>query len=169
MYALLYCFKRFFEQNVNPLDTGDSRFGNFRATLDAEMKLLHGNGLEKFFDFIPVVIGTSTFILYQMVGQVSLDLERKPLEEIHQPNLFQRCARLLGYRVITQRILGRSLATQHLVITYYTRSSPQRVLGSIPTYTIAGSLSLILECQCQHSRHYVAKYYYDTYYCWPLC
>ena len=39
----------YFEQNgvhnVNPLRVDDSRFGNFRATLDAEMKRLHGKGL----------------------------------------------------------------------------------------------------------------------------
>ena len=49
LYALVCCFKRFFEQNgvhnVNPLRVDDSRFGNFRATLDAEMKRLHGKGL----------------------------------------------------------------------------------------------------------------------------
>ena len=31
--------------NVNPLRVDDSSFGNFRATLDAEMKHLHGKGL----------------------------------------------------------------------------------------------------------------------------
>lgn len=31
--------------NVNPLRVDDSRFSNFRATLDAEMKCLHGKGL----------------------------------------------------------------------------------------------------------------------------
>ena len=31
--------------NVNPLRVDDSSFGNFRATLDAEMKRLHGKGL----------------------------------------------------------------------------------------------------------------------------
>ena len=49
LYALVCCFKRFLEQidihNVNPLNIGDSRFGNFRATLDAEMKHLHRMGL----------------------------------------------------------------------------------------------------------------------------
>ena len=42
-------FKGFFEENgvhnVNSLNVGNSRFGNFRATLDAEMKCLHGKGL----------------------------------------------------------------------------------------------------------------------------
>ena len=42
-------FQTFFEENGihndNPLNVGDSRFGNFRATLDAEMKRLHGKGL----------------------------------------------------------------------------------------------------------------------------
>lgn len=49
VYALVCCFKRYFEENgiheINPLNTGDSRFGNFRVTLDAEMKRLHGIGL----------------------------------------------------------------------------------------------------------------------------
>ena len=47
--CLLLRFKCFFEQNgvhnVNPLRVDDSRFGNFRATLDIEMKHLHGKGL----------------------------------------------------------------------------------------------------------------------------
>ena len=42
-------FQTFFEENgvhsVNLLNVGDSRFGNFQATLDAEMKRLHGKGL----------------------------------------------------------------------------------------------------------------------------
>ena len=49
LYTLVCCFKRLFEQNgvhnVNPLRVDDFRFGNFRATLDAEMKCLHGKGL----------------------------------------------------------------------------------------------------------------------------
>ena len=49
LYALVCCFKRFYEQNgvydINPLIPSDARFGNFRATLDAEMKRLHGLGL----------------------------------------------------------------------------------------------------------------------------
>ena len=49
IYALVCCFKRHFEQNgihdINPLNVNDARFGNFRATLDAEMKRLHGKGL----------------------------------------------------------------------------------------------------------------------------
>ena len=49
LHALVCCFKRFFEENgvhnVNLLNIGDSRFGNFRATLNAEMKHLHGKGL----------------------------------------------------------------------------------------------------------------------------
>lgn len=44
LYALICCFKRFCEQNgvhdVNLLRVDHSRFGNFRATLDAEMKCL---------------------------------------------------------------------------------------------------------------------------------
>ena len=31
--------------DINPLSVNDSRFGNFRVTLDAEMKRLHGLGL----------------------------------------------------------------------------------------------------------------------------
>ena len=49
LYALVCCFKRFFEQNgvfsVNPLNPADPTFGSFRVTLDAEMKRLHGLGL----------------------------------------------------------------------------------------------------------------------------
>lgn len=50
LYALVCCFKRFFEQNgvhnINPLSTIDNAvFGDFRRTLDAEMKRLHGSGL----------------------------------------------------------------------------------------------------------------------------
>ena len=46
LYALVCCFKRFFEQNgVFPLSPGDATFGSFRVTLDAEMKRLHGLGL----------------------------------------------------------------------------------------------------------------------------
>ena len=45
LYALVCCFKRYYEQNgvfdVNPLSSSDARFGNFRVTLDAEMKRLH--------------------------------------------------------------------------------------------------------------------------------
>ena len=50
LYALVCCFKRFFEQNgvhnINPLSTTNNAvFGDFRRTLDAEMKRLHGSGL----------------------------------------------------------------------------------------------------------------------------
>ena len=49
LYALVCCFKRYFERNgvhnINPLAVGDPVFGNFRVTLDAEMKRLHGLGL----------------------------------------------------------------------------------------------------------------------------
>ena len=50
LYALVCCFKHFFEQNgvhnINPLSTTDNAvFGDFRRTLDAEMKCLHGSGL----------------------------------------------------------------------------------------------------------------------------
>ena len=49
LYALVCCFKRFFEDNgmhgINPLCPSDVAFGDFRATLDAEMKRLHGLGL----------------------------------------------------------------------------------------------------------------------------
>ena len=42
IYALVCCFKRYYEQHgvfdVNPLSSSDSRFGNFRVTLDTEMK-----------------------------------------------------------------------------------------------------------------------------------
>ena len=45
LYALVCCFKRFFEQygihDINRLRLDDSRFGNFRVTLDAEMKSFH--------------------------------------------------------------------------------------------------------------------------------
>ena len=46
LYALVCCFKRYFEMNgvysINPLMSGDATFGDFRKTLDAE---LHGSGL----------------------------------------------------------------------------------------------------------------------------
>ena len=49
IYALVCCFKRYFEHHgihgVNPLNLNDARFGDFRGTLDAEMKRLHGKGL----------------------------------------------------------------------------------------------------------------------------
>ena len=49
LYALVCCFKRYYEQHgvhdVNPLSATNPYFGNFRATLDAEMKQLHGSGL----------------------------------------------------------------------------------------------------------------------------
>ncbi len=52
LYAIVCCFKRFFEQrgvhSINPLSTTGTNsavFGNFRQTLDAEMKRLHGCGL----------------------------------------------------------------------------------------------------------------------------
>ena len=49
LYALVCCFKQFFEQNgihgINPLNCDDVRFGDFRATLDSEMKRLHRLGL----------------------------------------------------------------------------------------------------------------------------
>ena len=49
LYALVCCFKRYYEANgnhsVNPLCTADVRFGDFRQTLDAEMQRLHGKGL----------------------------------------------------------------------------------------------------------------------------
>ena len=49
LYALVCCFKRFFEQNgvhgINPLNTSDVRFRDFRATIDSEMKRLHRLGL----------------------------------------------------------------------------------------------------------------------------
>ena len=47
LYALVCCFKRYYEQNgihyINPLCPSDAIFGNFRLTLDAEMKRLHGH------------------------------------------------------------------------------------------------------------------------------
>ena len=50
LYALVCCFKRYFKaygvHDINPLATADnSVFGDFRRTLDAEMKRLHGQGL----------------------------------------------------------------------------------------------------------------------------
>ena len=43
IYVLVCCFKRYYEQHVvfdvNPLSSSDSRFGNFRVTLDSEMKI----------------------------------------------------------------------------------------------------------------------------------
>ena len=49
LYALVCCFKRYYEANgvhtVNPLDTDDPRFGDFRHSLDAEIQRLHGKGL----------------------------------------------------------------------------------------------------------------------------
>ena len=48
LYASVCCFKRYYQQHgvhdVNPLSPNDARFGNFRVTLDAEMKRLHGLG-----------------------------------------------------------------------------------------------------------------------------
>ena len=44
LYALICCFRRYYEQNwvfdANPLSFSDARIGNFRVTLDAEMKRL---------------------------------------------------------------------------------------------------------------------------------
>ena len=49
LYALVCCFKHYYEANgvhdINPLDASDTRFGSFRAVLDAEMKWLHSLGL----------------------------------------------------------------------------------------------------------------------------
>ena len=49
LYRMVCCFKRFFEQNkvysVNPLASNAPEFGEFRQTLDAEMKRLHRRGL----------------------------------------------------------------------------------------------------------------------------
>ena len=49
LYALVCCIKRHFEENgiynINPLCSTNDRFGDFRRTLDAEMKRLHGMGL----------------------------------------------------------------------------------------------------------------------------
>ena len=49
LYALVCCFKRYYEQHgvhdVNPLSPTNPVFGNFWQTLDAEMKRLHGSGL----------------------------------------------------------------------------------------------------------------------------
>ena len=49
LYAIVCCFKLYFEENgvydINPFRGDDACFGNFRATLDAEMKRLHGKGL----------------------------------------------------------------------------------------------------------------------------
>ncbi len=45
LYAIVCCFKRYFERNevcVNPLSPLDPRFGNFQSTL---VKRLHGTGL----------------------------------------------------------------------------------------------------------------------------
>ncbi len=43
LYAMVCCFKRFY--NHNERYGIKERFGNFRSTLDAEMKRLHGSGL----------------------------------------------------------------------------------------------------------------------------
>ena len=44
LYALVCCFKCYYEQNggfdVNPLSSSNARFGNFTLTVDAEMKRL---------------------------------------------------------------------------------------------------------------------------------
>ena len=49
LYALVCCFKRHFElsgvHDINPLSPGNAVFGDFRITLDAEMKRLHASGL----------------------------------------------------------------------------------------------------------------------------
>ena len=49
LYAFVCSFKRYFEQNgvhhLNPLDTSNALFGNFRSVLDGEMKRLHSLGL----------------------------------------------------------------------------------------------------------------------------
>ena len=49
LYALVCCFKRYFEANgvhdINPISPNDPRFGGFRQTLDAEMQRLHARGL----------------------------------------------------------------------------------------------------------------------------
>jgi hypothetical protein len=49
LYALVCCFKRYYEQynvhDVNPLSPSHARLGNFRVTLGAEMKRLHYLGL----------------------------------------------------------------------------------------------------------------------------
>ncbi len=49
LYALVCCFKRYFEtnkiHNVNPLNPSDSAFGEFRSVIDAEMRRLHRNSL----------------------------------------------------------------------------------------------------------------------------
>jgi len=49
LYALVCCFKRYFEANgvhdINLINSNDPRFGGFRQTLDAEMQRLHASGL----------------------------------------------------------------------------------------------------------------------------
>ena len=49
LYSFVCCFKQHFEvagvHDVNPLNPGSTVFGNFRSTLDAEMKRLHATGL----------------------------------------------------------------------------------------------------------------------------
>ena len=49
LYALVCCFKRHFElsgvHDINPLSPDKAVFGDFRITLDAEMKRLHASGL----------------------------------------------------------------------------------------------------------------------------
>ena len=49
LYALVCCFKRYYEangvHNINQLDPSDAKFGSFRAVLDAEMKRLHSLGI----------------------------------------------------------------------------------------------------------------------------
>ena len=50
LYALVCCFKRYFRahgvHDINPLAMVDnSVFGDFRSTVDAEMKRLHSQGL----------------------------------------------------------------------------------------------------------------------------
>ena len=44
-YALACCFKHYYEQMGFTSSSSNARFGNFRVTLDAEMKRLHGLGL----------------------------------------------------------------------------------------------------------------------------
>ena len=49
LYALVCCFKRYFEANgvhdINLINSNDPRFGGFRQTLDAEMQRWHASGL----------------------------------------------------------------------------------------------------------------------------
>ena len=123
LYALVRCFKRHFEQNrrydVNPLDTTNVFFGDFRAVLDGEMKRLHATGLgSKVKQAEPITPDEETKLWVS--GQLGLSIGRALLNTFY----FYNC-KVFGLRSFDEhrnlkcsQFIKKVDADQHVYMVY---------------------------------------------------